>query len=99
MEQSSFRKRENIDRYTFEKMGCFLDSSKDAPLPVLWKRAGRYLSSYSKVRESFFFEYLFCSCEVDVCCFCVLDFVVTCYLVFSQISHCRGRCDRIIMLV
>src|SRR2546427_6543593 len=98
MKQSSLRKRVNIDRYIFEKMSHFLDSSKNAPFPVPWKRACRYLRGYSKIREPLFFQYLFCSCEVDVRCFSVLDLVVTCYLESSHISPCRGPFDRIIIL-
>src|SRR2546428_13640486 len=90
MKQSSFWKRVNIDRYTFEEMSRFLDSSKNTPLPGPWERACRYLCSYSKVREPLIFQYLFCPCEVDIRCFPVLDLVVTCYLESSHISPCRG---------
>src|SRR2546428_11637775 len=98
MKQSSLRKRVNIDRYTFEEMSRFLDSGKNAPFAVPRERAGRYLSCYSKIRKSLFFENFLCSCEVDICRFCVLDLVVSGYLESSQISQCRGPFVRIIML-
>src|SRR3989442_7079541 len=98
MKHSPLRKRENIDRHTFEKMSRFLDSSKNTPLPVPRKRTRRYLRNYSKVREPLFFQYLFCPCEVDIRCFPVLDLVVSCYLESSHISPCHGPFDRIIIL-